>query len=44
MRRFTSGGIGGGATGGAGGVRCDCTSRLPRATKIPSMLGIMSRT
>ena len=34
----------GDGTGGGSGVRCDCTSRLPRATKIPSMLGIMSRT
>ena len=42
MRRFTSGGTGG--AGGGGGARCDCTSRLPRDTKIPSMLGNMSRT
>ena len=45
MRRFTSGGTGG--VGGGGGVwpgRCDCTSRLPRETKIPIMLGSMSRT
>jgi hypothetical protein len=43
MRRFTSGGTG----GGGGGVRpgmCDCTSRLPRDTKMPITLGSMSRT
>src|SRR6516165_6125732 len=40
MRRFTSGGTEG--AGGAGGVPCDPTSRLPRATKMPSVPGSMS--
>ena len=32
------------ARAAAAGGRCDCTSRLPRATKMPIMLGSMSRT
>ena len=46
MRRFTSGGTGGtGGTGGGGGggtVRLHLA--LSRATKMPTMLGNMSRT
>ena len=41
MRRFTSSA---GTGGGAGGVFLPCSSRLPRETNMPVIMGNMSRT